>query len=219
MIDQVDQSLHDWVESVLGDTVVTHELQPAATDEVSVSVYLLQLVPRLEDQQQGWRRPPLRINLRYLITVHAPDPRESHRVLGQLVFAALDTPAYEVDLIPLSLVEWAALGTVPRPGFVLNVPLLRERPEATMHAIDSSARVKTMVRKGQVLGRGDAPLVGVIVEIPDLAFTTRTDRDGRFTLPFFAGITPRVIVRNGRHEHSHHLEAAGNEPLVIRCDL
>ncbi|HZH77837.1 MAG TPA: hypothetical protein VEY88_17555, partial [Archangium sp.] len=43
-------------------------------------------------------------------------PERAHHVLGQLVFAAMEEPEFEVDLAPLPVALWSALGVPPRPA-------------------------------------------------------------------------------------------------------
>ena len=74
-------------------------------------------------------RTPLQFNLRYLVTTWSPQRQEEHRLLGKLLFAALEREDLEVDLTPLPGELWTALGIRPRPAFVLEVQARRDRPE------------------------------------------------------------------------------------------
>src|SRR5436190_2759699 len=125
MIDQIDERLKAWVENVLGavDIALTppRETQP---DPV-VHLYLLQLVPALATPDN--RRLPRQVMLHYLVAVRAAEPERAHQLLGDLIFAALDTSDFELDFNPVPVETWIALGVEPQPAFVLKAPLTRER--------------------------------------------------------------------------------------------
>lgn len=126
MIDEVDQRLRAWVGRVLGEVPVSLGLPAHESVERGVGLYLLELGPA--QQGQTMRRPRLRVSLCYLVTAGAGTPEEAHHLLGELIFAAMEEPAFEVDVAPVPVELWSALQVVPRPAFRLRVPLERERP-------------------------------------------------------------------------------------------
>jgi hypothetical protein len=102
------------------------------------------------------------------------------------VFAAMDRPDNEVELDPLPADLWLALGVVPRPAFVLRVPLRLARPEPTagivLHPIViNEAPLRSL--SVRVLGPGDIPLAGARLELPSLGMAVRSDHRGHFTFP------------------------------------
>jgi hypothetical protein len=125
MIDEVDRSLREWIGTVLGDSPVSLT-PPAAEEKDGVTLYLLDLLEGPAPRER--RSQPLQLKVRYLITVAADPPEEAHRRLGELAFAALESPDFEVELGALPVSLWQAFGVPPRPAFLLRVPVRRERP-------------------------------------------------------------------------------------------
>ena len=219
VIDQSDEILKSWITSIVGNISITTELTPPCVAEPVISAFLMQIVPRLPDQSapsHSVHRSPLRISLRYLITAHAPDDAQAHHLLGRLIFAALEAPDFEVDLIPLSLVEWAALQTMPRPGFVINIGLTQERACTSSGRPTPVIRLAQSQRRGLVLGPDDRPLIGATVEFPAMKFTTHTDEQGGFHFPDPPSGQPQMIVRAAGHEQRLTLDIAAHDPLIIR---
>src|SRR5262249_32982745 len=112
-------------------------------------------------------------------------PEEAHRLLGQLVFAAMENPEFEIDLTPVSVTVWNAFGVAPQPAFMLSVPVQKERPEPKPGFVRQPLLVKTSPMTtlyGVVLGPGEIPIAGARVEMRALHLSTQTDRKGRFCL-------------------------------------
>lgn len=188
LIDAIDRDLLDWLTATAPKTVVTLAAPAAdAGDKPLVSCYLLALATAPPARGAGTRGPvPQQFALRYLISVSAADPQEAHRVLGPLVFAAMDRAGCEVELDMLPADLWLALGVVPRPAFILRVPLRLARPEPAtgivLHPIViNEAPLRSL--SGRVVGPGDIPLAGARLELPSLHLATRSDHRGRFAFP------------------------------------
>jgi hypothetical protein len=161
--------------------------------------------------------------LRYLVTTWAQEPEEAHRLLDELVFAAMDAPAFEVELSPLAVETWVALDIVPQPCFVLCVPLRRERtePETKLVLVPLEVRQAAIVDLwGTVLGPGDVPLMGAFVELPALHIRTRTDAKGRFrfaAVPRESDAWHLLVKAKGRQfEVVVEQNGAEGKPLTIR---
>jgi hypothetical protein len=132
VIDGMDREIREWASAALGGARVTHA--PPGTDAgAAVSLYLLEMRPA--PAARGAERPPQQIALRYLVTAVAAEPEEAHRVLGELVFAAMDRPGVDVILEPPPPEVWAAFGVPPQPSFLLEVPLRRARPEREVQRV------------------------------------------------------------------------------------
>jgi hypothetical protein len=226
MIDQIDASLINWVKKTIGENATPSLLAPSDSEPPSVSLYLLEVVnnpfPRSGDNS------PYQPTLRYLVTTHAKEPQDAHRLLAALLYAAFERPEYEVELEPIPHDLWAAFQIAPRPAFILRTTLPREwkgrpaklvrQPEPVM---DSSAPVVPFY--GLVLGPGDIPLMNARIELPNLFRSATTDRKGRFTL---AGVpaAPRqktLIIKARRQEIIEVIQQTGtaDEPVVIHFDL
>jgi hypothetical protein len=184
VIHETDHQLTDWIGTVLQDTTVVLTPPGTVSDGRGVSLYLMELAP--SPPLRGTERPPLQVELRYLITTWAESPDEAHRLLGELLFAALERNDVDVELRPLTGDIWSALNMAPVPSFVLRVPLRRERP------IPPAPRVRTPLRiepvtlgplAGIVLLPDGTPLSGARVELAALELNTRTDGRGRFRFP------------------------------------
>ncbi len=183
-VDQVDQLLESWVKSVLGEVSVT--LAAPNESQTGINLYLLDIASA--PLARGVKdRPPHRIMLRYLVTASGTDPRELHRTLGELVFAALNSPEFEVEAQPPPAAVWMALSLAPRPSLLLRVPLLRERSEEKLvplvrtPMVIKSAPIRSL--SGFVRGPGDVAILGARVELPALNLFTATDLRGRFHFP------------------------------------
>lgn len=224
MIDETDRHLKAWVGEILDHTVVS--LAPPGETETTneVRLYLMELVH--SPAARGSRRPPLLMTLRYLVTTHASEPVEAHRMLGALVIAALENPEFEVEQEPLPVSLWTALGIAPRPSFVLRVPFRHERPEKLAPLVKQPLVVKQLPLRsleGRVLGPENVPLMNARVELPSLDLFTNTDSKGRFhfsSVPDAPG-AKLLRVRARGQEFSINTEQADSDedPLVIHLQL
>jgi hypothetical protein len=221
MIDQVDQRLKDWVSGVLGATEVSLAAPSQAESGQGVGLYLMELVQT--PAPRSVRRPPLQISLRYLVTAWAEEYEKAHRMLGVLMFAAMENSEFEVEQDPVPVSLWVALSVRPRPSFVLRLPLRRERPEPHVPLVRLPLVIKGSPMAGLhglVLGPGDMPVMGARVEVPALQLSTHTDPDGRFHFSAVPTDPPvkLLMVRAKGQELSIKIdEAVGfDEPLLIR---
>lgn len=183
MIQEADAQVSAWLGRV-ADAPVWLERPRDHGEERGVGLYLLDLGE--QPPARDGRQAPLQIQLRYLVTAWAGSVEEEHRILGQLVFAALERTDWQVALRSLPPETWAALGVPPRPAFVLQVPLRIERPAHVAPRVRQPLRVQIVASVpfgGQVLGPGDLPVAGARVELPSLSVAADTDWDGRFLFP------------------------------------
>jgi hypothetical protein len=222
MIDQVDRQLDEWVRQTLD--VPTSLTPPAdAQGERGVNLYLLELVRK--PPLRSTRRPPLQVSLRYLVTTWSDDVEEAHRWLGELVFAAMEEPEFEVELEPVPAATWAALGVAPRPAFGLCVPLRLERaePETKLVRLPLVIEGGTLASlRGVVLTPDDVPLASAVVEIPGLQLSTRTDARGQFCFSNVPGKSRvdklRIRARGLECDAVVDQSVSDDGPVVIRFD-
>lgn len=182
MIDQVDEALRKWAATVLDSDVVTFEPPNNSLDELSIHLYLIELVD-CPPSRGGIGSPPLQFSLRYLVTTSLGQPARAHGLLGQVAFAAMETPNYEVEFHALDPSFWLAMGTVPRPSFFLNVPVRKERTEPTTRVVLHPPVVNVSsitTLRGVVMGPGDVPWVGALVEMPAVGRSVYADLKGHF---------------------------------------
>jgi hypothetical protein len=225
MIDEVDQRLKAWVGHVVGDTPVSLAVPDRSSLEAGVGLYLLELGAAPPARSSG-RRVRLQFSVCYLITVGAETPERAHHLLGELVFSALEVPDFEVELAPVPLELWAALGVAPRPAFRMRLPVRRERAEAPVQHVRFPLIVHASPSEalgGCVVGPGDVPIPGALVELPTLKLSTRTDARGWFRFPFVPALETLgglEVRAKGAVLHVGAEALAPTEgPLVIRLPL
>jgi hypothetical protein len=226
MIDQVDEDLIRWVEDTLGHGLTPSLSAPADGKAPSVNLYLLELVD--DPLRHSSSKLPYQPALRYLVSTHAADPREAHRLLSKLLYAALESAQYEVDLDPIPSIIWTAFQITPRPAFILKAPLPHDRKETAailvrdpVPKMDSSAPIVPL--HGLLLGPGEVPLMNARIELPNLYISATTDRKGRFTLPGVPAAPSKktLLIKARRKEKTEVVQQTGtpDQPVIIHFDL
>jgi len=231
VIDEIDEGLKAWVRRVfdeLAEDKVSLFLGPPQglagnNGEKGINLYLLELVedPPLRTAE----RPPLQISLRYLVSAWAVEPEAAHRLLGQFAFSAMENPEFQVEFQPLSAAMWEALGTCPRPSFMLRVLLKKPRPALKREFVGQplviEAQLTTQLH-GVILSPDDTPLPGITVEFPSLQISTRSGMNGRFVFPSVPvePLTRELLVSGKGHEFKVKVQQNSSEaePVVIRFD-
>ena len=187
MIESADDRLSAWASGICPGAEVALAWSDAPADKrPRVVCHLIELAaaPPSRPISSG-RGAALQYAARYLITTVSADRRDEHRLLGLLIASALDHPDFDVDLAGLSSATWIALHQVPRPGFIIQVLLRRERAEPTGHLVRELVVQDAVLTglAGQVVGPAARPLAGARLEIPAMNRSTYTDQRGRFTFP------------------------------------
>ena len=208
----------DGVEVALG-------LPGANTQNAQVGLYLMDL-SQSKCARVG-KLPPFKINLRYLVTARSPRAEEAHRLLGELIFAALqkpekEPPEFEVVVEPLPVEAWAVLGATPQPSFFLHAPLRLERPEPAVPMVKEPVVLQPSPMRmlsGTVYESGGMPIMGARVELLTLGIATRTDEWGRFR---FAGVPSNgqlKLLAQAKGQTKEIDYSIGDGPLEIRLHL
>jgi carboxypeptidase family protein len=225
MIERIGQEIRDWIGSVITGAEVVLGLPSDDAQGAQVGLYLMDLSQ--SNCARVGKLPPFKINLRYLVTARSPRAEEAHRLLGELIFAALqkpekEAPEFEVVVEPLPVEAWAVLGEAPQPSFFLRAPLRRERPERAAPMVKEPVVLQPSpmrVLSGTVYETGGMPIMGARVEIPMLGITTRTDEKGRFK---FAGVPSNgqlKLLAQAKGQTKEIDYSIGDEPLEIRLHL
>ncbi|WP_267556570.1 carboxypeptidase-like regulatory domain-containing protein [Corallococcus sp. BB11-1] len=222
MIDEVDQRMRAWVGRVATDAPVYLGVPDRDSLERGVCLYLLELGPA--PMARPGKRGVLQFTVCYLVTVGADTPERAHRLLGDLVFAAMSDKEIEVDLSPVPAALWAGLRSVPRPAFRLRVQVRKDQPPAEARCLSLVGRAPSpSALLGQVVGPGDVPIRGAWVALPSLQLSTRTDAQGHFQFPRVppARSLGRLEVRAEGEMLAVESEvlASGTTPLIIRMPV
>ncbi len=226
MVDDIDQSLKDWVGTVVPEVEVTFD---APTDAKAtgkgIGIYLLDILQSLPPSTL--KRPPLQLTLRYLITAWSASPSEAHKTLGELAMAALDNSGFTVESESVPIELWRAFGVAPRPCLVLRLPLRQERPEPTVKPVLQPMHLSVSPVNsffGMLIGRpGNLPLVDAAVEVPSLGLLTRSDRKGRFgfrSVPAQLPLQMRIRAKGREFQlTAKEPHPAAEDPLKIPLDV
>ncbi|NOK37433.1 carboxypeptidase regulatory-like domain-containing protein [Corallococcus exercitus] len=222
MIDEVDLRMKAWVGRIATEAPVYLGVPGRESLDRGVCLYLLELGPA--PLTRGGKRGALQFTVCYLVTVGAETPERAHRLLGDLVFAAMSDKELEVDLSPVPAALWAGLRSVPRPAFRLRVQVRKEQPLAEVRCLSlvggASAQAPLL---GRVVGPGDVPIHGAWVALPELQLSTRTDAQGQFHFPRLPPVESlgRLEVRAEGEMLAVESEvlATGTAPLIIRMPV
>jgi hypothetical protein len=222
VIENVDARLRDWVSGVAGQQEISLGPPVAGRPGSGVSLYLMGVRPR--PPMRGTERPPVQVELRYLVTTWSDKPEQAHSLLGQLVLAAMRDADLDVDGEPLPPGAWASFQLAPQPSFTLVALLRDEPPASTAKLVTRSLRIDGagLTRlDGTVLGPGDVPVAAASVELPALQLTVQTDGRGRFVfarLPAQPSVKHLVVRARGR-QLAVDADLAAAAPLVIRIPM
>jgi hypothetical protein len=225
MIERIGQEIRNWIGSVITGAEVVFGLPDADAHSPQIGLYLMDLSH--SNCARVGKLPPFKINLRYLVTARSPRAEESHRLLGELIFAALqksekEAPEFEAIVEPLPVEAWAVLGAAPQPSFFLRAPLRLERPEPAVPMVKEPVVLQPSPMRalsGVVYGPGDTPIMGARVELLTLGIATRTDQWGRFR---FAGAPSNgqlKLLAQAKGQTKEIDYSIGDEPLEIRLHL
>src|SRR5947207_2475668 len=165
------------------------------------------------------RKVRLQVSLRYLVSTWSDDPAGAHKLLSDLLFAALANPDFSVEPGPIPIEMWTSLGIPPRAAFLMRVPLAKDLPER------KSKYVRQVVLQtspgtsvtGLVMGPGDVALSGALVQLPALNLAVRTDPRGRFQFSNIPAESSDQILRvsaKGREQSFRMAEHMGSDGIV-----
>ena len=209
------QRLSDWTGTVLLDVEII-AAAPARELPAGRWIGLYPMALEATAGTRGAKGPPLQFGVRCLVTAAQDDD------LFALAFHALDTPELGVDLEPLAAEGWLAFGAVPRPSFVLSLPMRKTR----LRPVALPVRVPLVITPtplvvlmGAVLGPGDIGVAGAKVELGGLGLSAMTDPHGRFRfggVPGDRALLVRVSARGSQQAFEPGTAAGLRGPLQLR---
>lgn len=221
MLQQVDSQIQRWVANCLGDIPISFLPPSDQIPDGGVNLFLLELVETPPASTTAVA--PMQFSARYLVSTWG-EPEQAHRLLGDLVLAALEglPPDMELEFEAVPAQLWLALRALPRPAFFLRVLIRKLRPESEVKYVTQPLVVEMLSAVplvGVVLGQGAMPVVGARIECPALDLSTVTDQKGRFrfgTVP--ASLPLRLIIKaKGRQLAITTTQPTSDEnPLVIQ---
>jgi|GEM_PF-5908319 len=219
MIEKADQQLRSWIQKVLPETNVAFSFAVENDDRPHVVLLLLDINRAAPAQSV---RMPLKITLRYLISLAGGAIEERHQQLGELVFAALQEASYETQLKPPPISLWLSLGVHPRPAFYCNFPLTLERPTVVKTVREVVVRhAPTSCLRGQLIDRNHHPVAGARIQLSGLSIHTHTDRNGKFEFK----VIPRqpeqkqMLIRIGSREMVQNIVIPDNDETQITVPI
>ena len=170
--------------------------------------------------------PPLQLRARYLVTIAAADAVAERQALAELGFSA--GPVTDVELEPkaLSLELWRSLGVSIRPALLVSVLLQRERQGRPVRRVRQPLITKWTASRpvsGVVVGPGDVPIAGALVEVDGLPQTVYSNHRGEFAFRSVPGADPPptlvVSAKGATVRVRVDGDASASAPLLIRIPL
>lgn len=223
MIKQIDQELSAWIVSLVG--IKPSLTRPLDNDsQRGVNLYLLDLID--DTIRRSGDRPTNQPTLRYLVTTSDGKPEEAHDLLEQILFAALKSRDYEIELHPTDDQLWLTLGMFPRPYFLLRVPLPNELEPSTAPLVEGDLVVRggaVVPFYGEIRTPGGIPLANVRIEMPNLFRSTTSDSVGKFVLSGVPAAPKEkmLLLKARKHQQTVIVEETGTEanPIQIEFNL
>jgi hypothetical protein len=222
MIDTVDQQLREWVATIVGDVNVSLAIPSVSGTDHTVSLYLTDILAKAPIRAAAATTHQL--SLRYLVTVWAERPEDAHRLLGELLFAAMSAADFEVERAGPTAELWQAFGVAPRPSFWLLIPLTKSRaidppPLVREPVVVDAAPIESF--HGVVLGPGEVPVANARVRLDGSGLEARTDLQGRFLFRAIpGGSRPKRLVARARGTQTivttTEPHPSGERPFVVR---
>lgn len=195
----------------------------APGDGVAVTLTLLDIAPApLPHGPVGL--PPVQLRARYLVTVAAKDPVVERQSLAELAFTAGPVTQVDVERAPGPEV-WRALGVATRPALVVAMLLQRQRHRPMQRVRQPLVTTWAGSRPvaGVVLGPGDVPIAGALVEVEGLPQTAYSNHRGEFALRSVPGVDPPptlvVSAKGATVRVRVDGDATASAPLLVRIPL
>lgn len=214
-------NLEQWVHAAAADAAWTLTMPSDKTpaSATSISTYLLETMPAPTASTS--RRPSIKWTLRFLVTAWAADPAAALSLLLNLALTASAQTTWQVEPTPPPAETWNAFNLVPRPSFVLRMPVELVQPTIAAPSAKSISinGDQILPLHGFLLGPGDVPLANGVIQVPALHLRTVTDYRGEFSLagvPGTAQTTLHISARGASLDVICRAIDHVTSPLILR---
>jgi hypothetical protein len=217
----------EWIRPAVGPEVEVRFGSVAGTglsDGKAVVLTLLDIAP-FPAPRRGTAPAPLQLRARYLVSVLGFDQSEQGQCLAELAFQAGPLVHVDLDPAPPGPALWTALGTPARPALVASVLLERERRTRKVARVREPLVTEWAVARplaGVVVGPGDIPIAGALVEVEGFGLNTYSNHRGEFAFRSVPGTEPPptlVVSAKGAQLRVRVDAGVPEESVLIRVPL
>lgn len=153
-------------------------------------------------------------------------------LLGRAFIAVTARPDLLLIQEPIPADVWLALGTVPRPALLVEMPVrIAARPMAASPPIRETPQIRDTpptrqtpptrhtptVLHGHVFGPARVPLAGVRVTSDGSDRSAYTDTQGAFSLADLPTATTQLLLSVRGRQLTVEVDTSSTEPVVIHC--
>jgi len=216
-----------WIRAALGpdvQVVVGTIADAPPSSGTSVTLMLLHIAPAPRPRTTAGIQPLL-LRARYLVTIAAPDRAAERQALAELAFAAGPSTEVELESTAPGPELWQSLGVRVRPALFVSVLLQRERRRPIKRVRQPLVTEWSPSRPlaGVVIGPGDVPIAGALVEVEGLPQTAYSNHRGEFAFRSVPGADPPptlvVSAKGATVRVRVDGDATASTPLVVRVPL
>lgn len=217
-----------WIRSALGpdvQVVVGTIADAPPSSGTSVTLTLLHMAPAPRPRTTAGIQPLL-LRARYLVTIAAPDRAAERQALAELAFAAGPSAEVELEATAPGPELWQSLGVRARAALFVSVLLQRERRRPAVPRVRQPLVTQWSPQRplsGVVVGPGDVPIAGALIEVEGLPQSTYSNHRGEFAFRSVPGAEPlpTLVVRAKGTSVRVRVadDAPPSSPLVIRVPL
>ncbi|HEU5218712.1 MAG TPA: carboxypeptidase-like regulatory domain-containing protein [Gemmatimonadales bacterium] len=220
--------VEEWIRPALGPGTEVRIGAPGESgldDGTRVALTLLDIAPA-PPPRQVTGPVPLQLRARYLVTVSSQTPSAQHQALADLGFSAGIVRGVELDPAPPPPAYWQSLGATSRPSLTVSVLLQRARPTHAAPRVREPLVTRWTPSRplsGVVMGPGDVPIAGALVEVEGAPHSAYSNHRGEFAFSAVPGSEPPptlLVSAKGTHLRVRvDATASPDEPVLIRVPL
>ncbi|WP_316204473.1 carboxypeptidase-like regulatory domain-containing protein [Bradyrhizobium sp. SZCCHNS3051] len=203
-VDEATQALVGWIGRVVPHVAVSVRSARETEPRDGITVRLLQVTPRARPRTAA---SPLELSLRYDVALQLGDPLAEQRAIGEIVFAALLAPDYQIDP---AVRDGSCLTLVTRLARMRDVKLA-PTPRRLRADVEPARAFE-----GVVLGPGARPIADALVAIGGTAQRMHTDRVGRFRFTAVPGSADKLKLTVWAMGRCATIDAAPGPAITIQ---